>query len=102
VTPSPLTSANDELAHVAAELRGCSISIEDFAERACAWSRHALTYEYGITSVRTTATAALGGGRGYVRTSPRDARDLPSRERPCVLRLGHLVGEGGSHAWWRC
>ena len=68
--------------------------------RACAWSHQALTYEYGVTNVRTNAATALGGGKGvcqdyaHVMLALCRAAGLPAR-----YVSGHMVGEGGSHAW---
>jgi transglutaminase-like putative cysteine protease len=100
VTPTLLTAASDELAAVAVELRGRSRSIDEFAERACSWTAHALTYEYGITGVRTTALAALEGGRGVCQDFAHVMLAIcRSASVPACYVSGHLVGEGGSHAW---
>jgi transglutaminase-like putative cysteine protease len=59
-----------------------------------------LTYQYGVTGVRTDAASALAGGRGvcqdyaHVMLALCRAAGLPAR-----YVSGHLVGEGGSHAW---
>jgi transglutaminase-like putative cysteine protease len=69
-------------------------------ELICARVHQALTYEYGITGVHTTAADALSGGRGvcqdYAHLMLAVCRmvGLPAR-----YVSGHLVGEGGSHAW---
>jgi transglutaminase-like putative cysteine protease len=97
---TPLTEANEELFATAAELTTCSTSDTDFAERACEWSKSALSYGHGFTGVRTTAVAALIGGRGvcqdyaHVMLALCRAAKVPAR-----YVSGHLVGEGGSHAW---
>ena len=60
----------------------------------------ALTYEYGATGVRTTADEALALGRGVCQDSAHlmlalcRIRGLPAR-----YVSGHLVGQGGTHAW---
>jgi transglutaminase-like putative cysteine protease len=60
----------------------------------------AMSYEWGITDVTTTATEALSGGRGvcqdyaHIMLSICHLVGLPAR-----YVSGHLVGEGGSHAW---
>ena len=64
------------------------------------WVYQSLTYQDGITGVRTTAAEALSIGRGvcqdyaHLMLSVCRACDLPAR-----YVSGHLVGEGGSHAW---
>ena len=97
---TPLTRANDMLAEAARDLSAASSGGLDLAERACAWSHQALTYEYGVTNVRTNAATALGGGKGvcqdyaHVMLALCRAAGLPAR-----YVSGHMVGEGGSHAW---
>jgi len=72
----------------------------ELAEQACSWTRGALTYAYDATTVRTTAAEAVAGGRGvcqdfaHVMLAVCRAAGLPAR-----YVSGHLVGEGGSHAW---
>ena len=60
----------------------------------------AITYEYGVTTVDTTAAEALADGRGVCQDSAHvmialcRASGLPAR-----YVSGHLLGEGGTHAW---
>jgi transglutaminase-like putative cysteine protease len=66
----------------------------------CAEVHRSLTYEYGITDVDTTAAEALSGRRGvcqdYAHLMVAACRlvGMPAR-----YVSGHLLGEGGSHAW---
>lgn len=96
--PTPLTTAGAPVTEFAAELRG-SDALE-VAERISRWTHQALRYEWGITSVRTTANEALAGGVGvcqdfaHVMLAACRAAGVPAR-----YVSGHLVGEGGSHAW---
>jgi transglutaminase-like putative cysteine protease len=66
----------------------------------CARTHRALTYQWGITGVRTSAAQALAGGRGvcqdfaHVMIAACRAAGIEAR-----YVSGHLVGEGGSHAW---
>ena len=98
--PTPLTRADGALARVARELAGPGGGPLAFAERACTWTRSALAYQWGVTSVRTTAAQALAGGVGvcqdyaHVMLAVCRAAGVPAR-----YVSGHLVGEGGSHAW---
>jgi transglutaminase-like putative cysteine protease len=60
----------------------------------------ALTYEYGITGIRTTAAQALAAGRGVCQDSAHvmlavcHLLGVPAR-----YVSGHLLGQGGTHAW---
>ena len=95
-----LTAADEVLADAARQLAGSDGGGLAVAERACSWAHRALRYEYGVTSVRTTAADAVALGRGvcqdqaHVMLAVCRAAGLPAR-----YVSGHLVGEGGSHAW---
>lgn len=98
--PTRLTrpdAALTQLAHDA--VRG----LTDPVERVLAVNRAAhaaLTYGYGVTSVSTTAAEALAGGRGVCQDSAHimlamgHALGLAGR-----YVSGHLIGQGGTHAW---
>ena len=66
----------------------------------CARTHRSLSYQWGITGVRTSAAEALAGGRGvcqdfaHVMIAACRAAGIEAR-----YVSGHLVGEGGSHAW---
>jgi len=100
LAPTALTRADGPLAEAGRALCATGAQGLDLAERACAWAHRSLTYEYGITGVRTTAAAAVAGGKGvcqdyaHVMIALCRAAGLPAR-----YVSGHLVGEGGSHAW---
>jgi transglutaminase-like putative cysteine protease len=100
LAPTPLTRPDAALAEAAHHLSATGAGGLDLAERACTWAHRALSYEYGVTDVRTTAAAALAAGRGvcqdyaHVMLAVCRAAGLPAR-----YVSGHLVGEGGSHAW---
>lgn len=70
------------------------------AEQVCSWAHGALRYQYGVTTVRTTASQALAGGVGvcqdYAHLMVAVCRALGVASR---YVSGHLVGQGGSHAW---
>ncbi len=59
-----------------------------------------IVYEWGVTGVRTTAAEALAGGRGVCQDF---AHIMLAACRIAGLAAryvsGHLIGEGGSHAW---
>lgn len=69
-------------------------------EQVCSWTHGALRYQYGVTTVRTTASQALAGGVGvcqdYAHLMVAMCRALGLA---CRYVSGHLVGQGGSHAW---
>jgi transglutaminase-like putative cysteine protease len=95
-----LTQTDGVLTEVARHLSAAATSAVDLAERACTWTYQALTYRHGVTSVATTAAQAVAGGEGvcqdYAHTMLALCRaaGLPAR-----YVSGHLIGEGGSHAW---
>ena len=70
------------------------------AATVCARVHAAFTYEWGVTGVHTSASSALEGGRGvcqdyaHVMVAACRHAGLPAR-----YVSGHLLGEGGSHAW---
>jgi transglutaminase-like putative cysteine protease len=101
--PTRLTAADDRLRDLAAGLAGSAGSADsplEKAERICAAVHSAITYEYGVTSVQTTASEALAGGRGVCQDSAHvmlalcHIVGLPAR-----YVSGHLLGQGGTHAW---
>ncbi|MFN2607672.1 MAG: transglutaminase domain-containing protein [Acidimicrobiales bacterium] len=98
--PTALTRTDTRLADAARELAAGGAGGLGLAERACSWAHAALAYEYGVTGVRTAAADALAGGRGvcqdyaHVMLAVCRCAGLPAR-----YVSGHLVGEGGSHAW---
>jgi transglutaminase-like putative cysteine protease len=59
-----------------------------------------MRYEFGVTTVRTTAAEALAAGRGvcqdyaHVMLALCHVLALPAR-----YVSGHLLGQGGTHAW---
>ncbi|MEP7105458.1 MAG: transglutaminase family protein, partial [Chloroflexota bacterium] len=97
--PSRLTTPNARLRQAAAELADRAGGIE-LADRINDWVYQSMTYQFGITSVKTTAAEALAAGRGvcqdyaHVMLAICRACGLPAR-----YVSGHLVGEGGTHAW---
>jgi transglutaminase-like putative cysteine protease len=119
--PTPLTAPDDRLRALAADIvpetprpgapdtarpvvpdtaRPGPGDPEEIAERICAVVSKAITYEYGVTSVTTPAAEALAAGRGvcqdfaHVMLALCHLVQLPAR-----YVSGHLLGEGGTHAW---
>jgi transglutaminase-like putative cysteine protease len=98
--PTPLTAADDRLRALSADLTDSADTPLERAGRICDFVHTAITYECGITSVRTTAAEALAGGRGVCQDSAHvmlalcHLAGLPAR-----YVSGHLLGQGGTHAW---
>jgi transglutaminase-like putative cysteine protease len=97
---SPLTAADASLRELAAELRRESGDDLEFADRCSARVHELISYEYGVTTTATTAAQALALGRGvcqdhaHVMLAICRAAGVPAR-----YVSGHLLGEGGTHAW---
>jgi transglutaminase-like putative cysteine protease len=98
--PSPLTRADDRILRAAESLAGSADWGLPLADRINDWVYQSMTYHHGVTGVRTTAAEALALGSGvcqdyaHVMLAVARACGLPSR-----YVSGHLLGEGGSHAW---
>jgi transglutaminase-like putative cysteine protease len=96
--PTRLTTPDAAILDLAATLAGPDPL--ETAERCCAHVHQAIAYEHGVTSVATTAAEALAGGRGVCQDSAHvmlavcRAAGVPAR-----YVSGHLLGEGGTHAW---
>ncbi|MDT3443759.1 transglutaminase family protein [Pseudofrankia sp. BMG5.37] len=97
-TPTPLTTPDETLTAVASRLTGPDPLTT--ARRCCAWVFENIAYRPGTTHVGTTAAQAVAGGAGvcqdqaHVMIALCRAAGLPAR-----YVLGHLVGDGESHAW---
>jgi transglutaminase-like putative cysteine protease len=98
--PSRLTEPDAYLTDVSASLGGGRNPDLALAEAICDWVWRALRYEHDATSVQTTAANAAALGRGvcqdfaHVMVTLCRLAGMPAR-----YVSGHLLGEGGSHAW---
>jgi transglutaminase-like putative cysteine protease len=100
--PTPLTVADERLrdmaADVARESRG--LTAEETGELVNAAVSAAMSYSGDVTTVETTAAEAAAGGRGvcqdyaHVMLAVCHVLGLPAR-----YVSGHLLGQGGTHAW---
>jgi transglutaminase-like putative cysteine protease len=96
--PTRLTAADPAIRKLAATMAGQDSLAA--AERLCAYVHEAISYTHGVTSVATTAAEAFAAGRGICQDSAHimialcRAAGLPAR-----YVSGHLLGEGGTHAW---
>ncbi len=98
--PSPLTMPDNALRAVAERLRAGAGDPATLAGRINDWVHGALAYAHGVTSVKTPAAEALAAGRGVCQDY---AHIMLALCRCCGLPAryvsGHLLGEGGTHAW---
>ena len=98
--PSRLTKPDAKLRAVAAELRDSGTTGLDLAALVCTRVHDHFVYEWGVTSVETSAAQAWAAARGvcqdYAHCMVALCRlcDLPAR-----YVSGHLLGDGGTHAW---
>jgi transglutaminase-like putative cysteine protease len=98
--PSPLTQPDDALRAVATSLRMGGSEPLPLARRINRWVSETMTYRPGVTTVETTAAQALAAGQGVCQDY---AHIMLALCRLCGLPAryvsGHLLGEGGTHAW---
>ena len=98
--PSRLTEADDRILRAADDLSAAEAWGLPLADRINDWVYQNMTYRHGVTGVRTTAAEALALGVGvcqdysHVMLALCRACGLPSR-----YVSGHLLGQGGTHAW---
>jgi transglutaminase-like putative cysteine protease len=98
--PSPLTAADDRIRSAAEELGASARWGLELADRINDWVYQSMTYRADVTGVRTTAAEALAMGFGvcqdyaHVMLALCRVCGLPSR-----YVSGHLLGQGGTHAW---
>ncbi|GAC1638378.1 MAG: transglutaminase family protein [Candidatus Dormibacteraceae bacterium] len=98
--PSPLTASDERIRRVAQELEDSAEWGLPLADTINDWVYQSMTYQHGVTGVRTTAAEALALGSGvcqdysHVMLAVCRACRLPSR-----YVSGHLLGQGGTHAW---
>lgn len=98
--PTPLTIPDDHIGIIARQLRQAATNTYDLAQRVNAWVNDAMHYKSGRTTVSTTAAEALSIGEGlcqdYAHVMLAICRSAGLSAR---YVSGHLLGEGGSHAW---
>ncbi len=98
--PTHLTAADRRISAEAAVLARNAEWGLPLADRINDWVYHSLTYKHGVTGVKTTAAEALAVGAGvcqdyaHLMLAMCRACELPSR-----YVSGHMVGQGGTHAW---
>jgi transglutaminase-like putative cysteine protease len=98
--PTRLTAPNAKIETIAQQLRLEANTPYALAQRISDWVFDWMRYESAVTTVDTTAGEALMLGRGlcqdysHLMLSICRVAGLPAR-----YVSGHLLGEGGSHAW---
>ena len=97
---SPLTHADDRILRAAGDLSAVTEWGLPLADRINDWVYQSMTYRYEVTGVRTTAASALELGAGVCQDY---AHVMLALCRTCGLPSryvsGHLLGQGGTHAW---
>jgi transglutaminase-like putative cysteine protease len=97
---SPLTQPDEALRAVATSLRMAGEEPLPLARRINRWVYETMTYTPGVTTVETTAAEALALSQGVCQDY---AHIMLALCRLCNLPAryisGHLLGEGGTHAW---
>jgi transglutaminase-like putative cysteine protease len=100
---TPLTTPDARLREAAQAVRsaaGPGAAARALAERAHEWAASALTWQFGITSYRTSAAAALEIGKGVCQDYAHVLLTvLRLLEIPARYVSGHLPGAGPPHAW---
>ena len=100
LAPTRLTAPDASMTHIARLLRAQARDPADLARRVHGWVANTMRYAAGVTTVQTTAAEALALRRGmcqdyaHVMLAICRAAGLAAR-----YVSGHLLGEGGSHAW---
>jgi transglutaminase-like putative cysteine protease len=95
-----LTGADPTIDLLAEELLASGLSGGALASAANECVHNALSYEYGATSVRTTAAEALARGAGVCQDYAHVLLALTRRlGLPSRYISGQMLGFGGSHAW---
>ena len=98
--PSALTRPDGALRAAATELAHSGENGSDLARAVAGWVYRRMSYCFDRTGVHTTAGQALAGGHGvcqdyaHVMLALCRLLGIPAR-----YVSGHLVGEGGTHAW---
>jgi transglutaminase-like putative cysteine protease len=98
--PTPLTAADTSIDRAADDLAESADWGLPLADRINDWVYQSMTYRGGLTGVRTTASEALAQGFGVCQDYAHIMLAVcRSAELPARYVSGHLVGQGGTHAW---
>ena len=98
--PTTLTTPDDRIMSEADWLTQSADWGLPLADRINDWVYQAMTYRYDVSGIRTTAAQALAVGAGVCQDY---AHVMLALCRACALPSryvsGHLLGQGGTHAW---
>jgi transglutaminase-like putative cysteine protease len=98
--PSVLTTADARIDRAADDLAESAEWGLPLADSINDWVYQSMTYKGGVTGVRTTAAEALAQGFGVCQDYAHIMLAVcRSAELPARYVSGHLVGQGGTHAW---
>jgi len=98
--PTRLTYPDAALHEAAAYLRDSGDEGIELAMRINMWVFRTMTYSHDVTDVHTTASDALAHRRGVCQDFAHVMLCLCRLcELPARYVSGHLLGEGGTHAW---
>jgi transglutaminase-like putative cysteine protease len=99
-SPTPLTAADEALRDAARFLRAQYTNPHELAEAIVKFVFKEMSYVAGATDVETTAAEAFARRAGVCQDFAHVALALARRAgRAARYVSGHLVGEGGTHAW---
>lgn len=100
LTPSRLTKPDAALSEIATQLRSGGKQGIELARQINTWVYRTIQYAHDVTSVHTAAAEALALKQGVCQDY---AHIMITLCRLCGLPAryvsGHLLGEGGTHAW---
>lgn len=100
LSPSVLTEPDESIGLAAYQLGASGLRGLELADAICQFVHGRMRYAHGITAVNTTAAQAFALGTGvcqdyaHVMIAICRLLGLPAR-----YVSGHLLGEGGTHAW---
>jgi len=100
IRPSSLTQPDQSLYEIAQQLKSPGSQGLELAQQINTWVYQTMEYAHNVTSIHTTAAEALALKQGVCQDY---AHIMLTLCRLCNLPAryvsGHLLGEGGTHAW---
>jgi transglutaminase-like putative cysteine protease len=100
INPSRLTQPDAALTAIAAQFKADGKNGLELAQQINTWVYQTMSYAHDVTDIHTTAAKALALKQGVCQDY---AHIMVALCRLCALPAryvsGHLLGEGGTHAW---
>ena len=98
--PTDLTAADERIAAIAGEFAARTRNVVELTDQISDFVAGAMSYGSGATAVTTTAAEALAIGKGLCQDYAHIMLAI-CRSAGVAARYvsGHMLGEGGSHAW---